>query len=106
MVVERPDVEAIFNAARQKPPHERTAYLDEVCGEDRELRHRVEQLLSAQAEIGSFLETPVVQRVAEELAGQASAGSTELNRGTPGDGGPASAWTSRTCRRAQAAWTA
>src|SRR5438270_11668290 len=73
------DIEAIFFAARQKPPHERTAYLDEVCGEDRELRHRVEQLLSAQAEIGSFLETPVVQRVAEELAGQASAGSTEAD---------------------------
>ena len=32
MLVERPDFEAIFNAALQKPPHERAAYLDQACG--------------------------------------------------------------------------
>src|SRR5262249_61070873 len=58
MAVERPDVEAVFHAARQKPPQERAAYLDLACGDDPALRGRVEQFLAAQAGIGSFLESP------------------------------------------------
>jgi serine/threonine protein kinase/Tfp pilus assembly protein PilF len=58
MVVKRPDLEAIFFAARQQEPQNRAAYLDEACGEDAELRQRVEQFLAAQADIGSFLESP------------------------------------------------
>ena len=58
MTAPRPDVEAIFHAARQKLPEERAAYLDEVCGACPEVRQRVEHFLSAQAEIGSFLEVP------------------------------------------------
>ncbi len=42
-----PDVEAIYFAARQKPPADRAVYLDEVCGRNPELRRRVEQFLSA-----------------------------------------------------------
>src|SRR5262245_49547643 len=59
-----PDFEAIFFTARHKEGEARTAYLDEVCGDNRELRRRVEQFLSAQADIGSFLDAPVVARVA------------------------------------------
>jgi len=58
MAVERPDVEAVFHAARQKPPQEWAAYLDVACGDDPALRGRVEQFLAAQAGIGSFLESP------------------------------------------------
>jgi eukaryotic-like serine/threonine-protein kinase len=58
MVGIRPDLEAIFFAARQKAPKDRAAYLDEVCRDDAELRQRVDQFLSAQAELGSFLESP------------------------------------------------
>jgi serine/threonine protein kinase/Flp pilus assembly protein TadD len=58
MVAKRPDLEAIFFAARQQEPQNRAAYLDEVCGEDADLRQRVEQFLAAQADIGSFLESP------------------------------------------------
>jgi WD40 repeat protein/serine/threonine protein kinase len=64
MAGNRPDVEAIFFAARQKEPEDRAAYLDEVCGDDAELRQRVEQFLSAQAELGSFLEPPAALSVA------------------------------------------
>jgi WD40 repeat protein/serine/threonine protein kinase len=53
-----PDVEAIYFAVREKPPADRAVYLDEVCGRNPELRRRVEQFLSAQVEIGSFLERP------------------------------------------------
>jgi serine/threonine protein kinase/tetratricopeptide (TPR) repeat protein len=58
MAVNRLDIEAIFFAARQKQPWDRAAYLDEACGADTGLRQRVEQFLSAQADIGSFLEAP------------------------------------------------
>jgi hypothetical protein len=44
MAENRRDLEAIFFAARQKPPQERAAFLDQVCGEDLVLRERAEQL--------------------------------------------------------------
>jgi serine/threonine protein kinase len=67
------DLEALFFAARQKTPAERAAYLDEVCGHDDELRRRLEQFLNAQADLGSFLEAPVVApagTVAEPARGE------------------------------------
>jgi WD40 repeat protein/serine/threonine protein kinase len=64
MAEERPDIEAIFFAARQKPPEERAAYLDEVCGGDAELRQRLERFLNAQADIGSFLQAPAAALLA------------------------------------------
>ena len=43
-----PDIEAIFNAARNLPtPQERAAYLMGVCGDDVRLRKRVEALLQS-----------------------------------------------------------
>jgi serine/threonine protein kinase/Tfp pilus assembly protein PilF len=57
MAESRLDLEAIFFAARQKPPQDQAAYLDQVCGDDLALRRRAEQFLSAQADLGSFLES-------------------------------------------------
>ncbi len=54
------DLESIFFAARHKEGADRVAYLDDVCGADAELRQRVELFLSAQAEVGSFLEAPAL----------------------------------------------
>ncbi len=49
-------LEVIFFAALQKSsPSERAAYLDEACAGDRDLRGRVEKMLTAQARAGSFL---------------------------------------------------
>ena len=49
--------EAVFFAALAKvDPAERTAYLNEACGADIELRHRVDWLLEAHPEVGSFLQ--------------------------------------------------
>jgi tetratricopeptide (TPR) repeat protein len=70
MTGNRPDIEAIFFAACHMEPENRAAYLDEVCGGDAELRQRVEQFLSAQAELGSFLEpraAPLVGTVDEPV---------------------------------------
>jgi serine/threonine protein kinase len=69
MALTRPSVDEVFNEAiRQSPGKDRAAYLDEVCGDDAELRERVERLLRAFAEAGSFLESP-----AAELAATADA---------------------------------
>jgi serine/threonine protein kinase/tetratricopeptide (TPR) repeat protein len=59
MVAKPIEVEATFNAALEKgTAAERSAYLDEVCRRDRDLRARVEALLSAHNAAGSFLEAP------------------------------------------------
>src|SRR5258705_1754646 len=43
--------EAIVDAALEIPAHERAAYLDKLCGEDRQLRQLVEALLHAHKKI-------------------------------------------------------
>ena len=43
--------EAIVDAALELPAHERAAYLDKLCGEDRQLRQLVEALLHAHKKI-------------------------------------------------------
>jgi serine/threonine protein kinase len=54
-----PSLDDIFFAAREVTNAEdRAAYLDRVCGDDEELRRRVERLLDAQSKVGSFLESP------------------------------------------------
>jgi WD40 repeat protein len=52
--------ETIFAAAlRWETPAQRAAYLDEACAGDPALRARVEALLRADADAGTFLERPV-----------------------------------------------
>jgi len=48
--------EAIFNAALKCPAEERASHLDEVCNSDHALRERIESLLRAYEQAGSFLE--------------------------------------------------
>jgi serine/threonine protein kinase/Flp pilus assembly protein TadD len=59
MNVDKLRVDSIFLAAIEKPTaEERSAYLDNVCGSDPELRKRVERLVAAQPKVSSFLESP------------------------------------------------
>src|SRR5437764_12197579 len=52
-------LDAIFFAALEKSSHqERAAYLDGACAGDPGCRRRVEKMLAAQAQAGSFLESP------------------------------------------------
>ena len=51
--------EAIFDAAEQLAPDKRAAYLDQACGDDKDLRARVEALLKAHEQAGDFLAEPV-----------------------------------------------
>jgi serine/threonine protein kinase/lipopolysaccharide biosynthesis regulator YciM len=50
--------EVYFAALERDEPGARAAYLDEACGNDAGLRRRVERLLAARSERGSFLESP------------------------------------------------
>ena len=45
--------EIFFAAIEKRSADERAAYLDEACGDDKELRARVERMLTAQANAGS-----------------------------------------------------
>src|SRR5262245_55031783 len=55
----QPQVDEVFDEALGRPPgQDRARYLDEVCGGSPELRRRVERLLRAVCDAGSFLETP------------------------------------------------
>jgi serine/threonine protein kinase/tetratricopeptide (TPR) repeat protein len=55
----QPQVDEVFDEAlRRAAGPDRAHYLDEACGGDLELRRRVERLLRAVAEAGSFLEAP------------------------------------------------
>lgn len=59
-MTEQSPAESIFFAALEKgTPEERVAYLDAACGDDANLRQRVERLLAAHPQVGSFLESPV-----------------------------------------------
>jgi WD40 repeat protein len=50
--------ETMFHLAREKPPGERAAFLDQVCAGDVALRRRVEALLRAHDGTGEFLGRP------------------------------------------------
>ena len=73
MDARKPSIDEIYLAALEKPTaQERSAYLDQACVGDDELRQRVERLLRAQPNIGSFLESP-----APEIAGTVIESLTE-----------------------------
>jgi hypothetical protein len=48
--------EAIFDAVLALPPEQRSAYLDQACGQDTQLRQRIELLLRSHDHAGEFLE--------------------------------------------------
>ncbi len=61
MSKEPKDIKAIFSEALEKQTaEERAAYLDEACGNDADLRSKVEALLKAHSEAGDFLEVPAL----------------------------------------------
>jgi eukaryotic-like serine/threonine-protein kinase len=54
-----PSIDEIFSGAMEREsPEARANYLDEVCGSDLDMRRRVERLLDAQPNVGSFLDSP------------------------------------------------
>jgi len=68
------EVDRIFEAVLDRPPGERTAFLDAACAADPELRREVERLLAADAREAVFLDRPAgeVFGLTEEDRGERS----------------------------------
>jgi WD40 repeat protein/serine/threonine protein kinase len=85
--------ETIFAAALERlNPAERQAFLDEACGDDAELRRRVEALLGSHNGAGDFLRRPAVEQMDRPPAEHGSEhGEPRGGPGseTPTDAGPA-----------------
>jgi hypothetical protein len=66
--MEPPDLKALFTAALERPAGpERSAYLDQACRDDDDLRARIEALLRAHEQAGSFLQ-PAIHTIGSEVA--------------------------------------
>ena len=61
-------INALADSALEVPQNERERFLEEACGGDRELRRRVDQLLAAHDSSADFLETPVLEVLAKDMA--------------------------------------
>ncbi|MCM2313665.1 MAG: protein kinase [Thermoanaerobaculia bacterium] len=64
--------EDVFHAALERAPEERRSFLDEVCGDNFELRREVEALIAGDAQAGSFLEHPLLKDAAGTTKARAS----------------------------------
>jgi non-specific serine/threonine protein kinase/serine/threonine-protein kinase len=68
-------VDRLLQQALERSPAERTAFLDEACAGDAQLRRELDSLLAADAEAGSFLEKPFADNFTDALtSAQAAAG--------------------------------
>jgi serine/threonine protein kinase len=89
------DEATVFADALEKSPAERASFLAEVCGNNPGLRSRVEDLLRAYEEAGSFLEMPAAEGSPREATLAPGADRREANpedaartpdrRGNPGE---------------------
>src|SRR6266850_7412285 len=68
----------VFTEAMQVPIGERAAFLDRACGEDKDLRRRIEAWLKSNDRAGAFLEQP--PEVVGEGRAKAAAGEKPGDR--------------------------
>ncbi len=66
-------IDRVMDAALERGPGERAAFLDEACAGDAELRREVESLLRAHERAGSFIEEPPADAARELLGGETAA---------------------------------
>jgi hypothetical protein len=58
-------IEEIYHAAMEAVPAERQSFLDEICGEDEDLRREVSSLLTVQTSSSNIFNTPPESLAAE-----------------------------------------
>src|SRR5690349_17969093 len=86
MPSETPSLDTIFCAAIEIDSAEcRVAFLAEACGGDADLRQRVEKLVAAHFQAGSFLESPAPGQ--EVTAGFQPSGAPSGSEGSPTEAG-------------------
>jgi serine/threonine-protein kinase len=54
-------VDELFEAALERKPQDRAAFLDEACGTDRDLRREVEKMLKFEEQAADFIKTDVFE---------------------------------------------
>jgi eukaryotic-like serine/threonine-protein kinase len=54
-------VKELFHSALEREPSQRTAFLDQACAGDEELRKEVESLIASHEETGSFIDAPAFE---------------------------------------------
>jgi serine/threonine protein kinase/Flp pilus assembly protein TadD len=75
MPTKAPSLDTIFCAAIEiASPESRAEFLAAACGDDAELRHRLEKLVTAHFQAGGFLERPAVATDPDGTAGWYAAG--------------------------------
>src|SRR5262249_35214249 len=63
-----PQIDKLFQAAVERPPEERGAFLDEACQGTEELRRAVESMRASDELAESFIEAPAIAVAASILA--------------------------------------
>ncbi len=63
-------VSQLYHAALELDSGKRIAFLDAACGDDEELRHEVESLLTAHQRVGNYFAKPALKVAADLLADQ------------------------------------
>src|SRR5262245_45542907 len=58
-------IDELFGAALERPPADRAAFLDEACGDDRELCREVEKMLKIDEQATEFIQTDVFEVAAK-----------------------------------------
>src|SRR6266702_3451011 len=61
-------ISAIFQSALAQPADRRASYLDQACGEDKELRHEVEALFESNNQSNNFIDRPALDLAAKMIA--------------------------------------
>jgi serine/threonine protein kinase/Tfp pilus assembly protein PilF len=63
-------IEQLYHQALEREPHERTAFLEQACGDDLALRRELESLLGYDERAAHFIEAPPDDVAAAMLAGE------------------------------------
>src|SRR5581483_6777004 len=73
------ETERIYHLASEMEEPGRSAFLQESCGEDQELRREVESLLASGSASADFMERPALEVAAQEIAAQSGAAAPTVS---------------------------
>ena len=65
-------IDALLDRALELEGRARTAFLDEACGDDADLRREIDALIASHDHAGSFLEAPAIEAAARSVAREAA----------------------------------